>query len=80
LLLLAIVPMLGLFASFREVQKIYTVIGALFFPVLALAVLVFNGRASWVGRFRNGPVTVVALVGVLAFFAYLGLFGPSGGG
>jgi Mn2+/Fe2+ NRAMP family transporter len=80
LLLLATVPMLGLFASFREVQKIYTVIGALFFPVLALAVLVFNGRASWVGPFRNGPVTVVALVGVLLFFAYLGLFVPSGGG
>jgi Mn2+/Fe2+ NRAMP family transporter len=80
LLLLATVPMLGLFASFREVQKIYTVLGALFFPLLALAVLFFNGRASWVGeRFRNGPVTVVALVGVLLFFSYLAVRNSGGG-
>ncbi len=80
LLLLATVPMLGLFASFREVQKIYAVLGALFFPVLALAVLVFNGRASWVGaRFRNGPLTVVALLGVLLFFAYLAIRDSGGG-
>ena len=80
LLLLATVPMLGLFASFREVQKIYTVLGALFFPLLALAVLVFNGRASWVGeRFRNGPATVIALVGVLLFFSYLALHDSGGG-
>jgi len=80
LLLLATVPMLGLFASFREVQKIYTVLGALFFPVLALAVLVFNGRASWVGaRFRNGPATVIALVGVLLFFSYLAIRDSGGG-
>lgn len=80
LLLLAIVPMLGLFASFREVQKIYTVLGALFFPLLALAVLVFNGRASWVGaRFRNGPATILALAGVLLFFSYLA-FRDFGGG
>ena len=80
LLLLATVPMLGLFASFREVQKIYTVLGAWFFPLLALAVLVFNGRSSWVGaRFRNGPVTVVTLVGVLLFFSFLAIQGSGGG-
>ena len=80
LLLLAIVPLIGLFASFREVQKIYTVIGAMFFPLLAVAVLVFNGRASWVGaRFRNGPATIIALAGVLIFFSYLA-FRDSGGG
>ena len=80
LLLLATVPMLGLFASFREVQKIYTVLGALFFPLLALAVLVFNGRASWVGaRFRNGPATIIALVGVLLFFSYLAIRDSGGG-
>ncbi|HEY8519630.1 MAG TPA: Nramp family divalent metal transporter [Gammaproteobacteria bacterium] len=71
---IAIVPMIGLFASFREVQKIYTVSGALFFPLLALALLVFNGRASWVGeRFRNGPVTVAALAAVLAFFTWIAI-------
>jgi hypothetical protein len=76
LVLLAVVPMLGLFASFREVQKFYTVIGAVFFPLLALAVLVFNSRTSWVGeRFTNRPVTIVALVSVLIFFSWLGLKG-----
>jgi Mn2+/Fe2+ NRAMP family transporter len=71
LVLLAIVPMIGLFASFREVQKIYTVTGALFFPLLALVLLIFNGRPSWVGQLRNRPATVAALLGILAFFSWL---------
>jgi Mn2+/Fe2+ NRAMP family transporter len=73
LALIAVIPMLGLFSSFREVQKIYTVTGALFFPVLALALLIFNGRSSWVGaEFRNGAATSAALIAVLAFFSLLG--------
>lgn len=73
LLLIALVPIAGLFTSFREVQKLYTVTGALFFPVLALALLIFNGRSSWVGRqFRNHPTTIVCLVAVLAFFTWAG--------
>jgi Mn2+/Fe2+ NRAMP family transporter len=73
LVLIALVPIIGLFYSFREVQKIYTVTGALLFPVLAVALLVFNGRASWVGKeFRNGPAAVVALLVVLAFFGFVG--------
>ena len=35
LVVLALVPMIGLFFSFREVQKFYTVIGAYVFPLLA---------------------------------------------
>jgi hypothetical protein len=71
---LAVVPMIGLFASFREVQKLYTVIGAYIFPLLSLALLVFNGRSAWVGeRFKNRPATVVALIGVLGFFTWLAL-------
>ena len=74
LVLLAIVPMLGLFASFREVQKIYTVTGALFFPLLALVLLIFNGKPSWVGSdLRNRPVTVAALLGILGFFSWLAI-------
>lgn len=73
LLLLALIPMLGLFFSFREIQKLYTVTGAALFPVLALALLVFNGRSSWVGaEFRNRPATVVALLAVLVFFTFIG--------
>jgi len=71
LLVLAFVPMIGLFASFREVQKIYTVIGAFIFPTLALVLIVFNSRSAWVGRFKNHPVTVVVLAGVLGFFLWL---------
>src|SRR5690606_13191445 len=74
LILLATIPMIGLFTSFREVQKLYTVIGALFFPILALALLIANGR--WVQpAFRNKPATVVALVGVLVLFAWIGIAG-----
>ncbi len=74
LVLLATIPMIGLFTSFREVQKLYTVIGALFFPVLALALLIANGR--WVQpAFRNKPATVIALLGVLGLFAWIGIAG-----
>jgi Mn2+/Fe2+ NRAMP family transporter len=72
LVAIALVPIVGLFSSFRDIQRLYTVTGALFFPVLALALLVFNGRARWVGEFRNGPLAVVALVAVLAFFSLVG--------
>ncbi|MHC4992852.1 MAG: Nramp family divalent metal transporter [Planctomycetota bacterium] len=69
LLLLAIVPAAALFVNFRTAQKAYAIFGALFIPMLALALLVLNGRAGLVGeRFRNRwPVTVV-LVLTLAFF------------
>lgn len=72
---LAIVPMLGLFFSFRDVQVLYTVIGALFFPVLALGLLIFNGRSAWVGPQRNGVVGAAALAGVLVLFSWMALFG-----
>lgn len=76
LLLFALVPMVGLFFSFREVQKIYTVMGAFFFPLLALALLIFNGRRSWVGlELANRPATVVTLLGILAFFSWLAVSG-----
>lgn len=72
LVLLALVPMLGLFFSFREVQKLYTVIGAWFFPALALVLLVLNGRRAWIGESsRNRPVTTVVLLAVLAFFSWI---------
>jgi Mn2+/Fe2+ NRAMP family transporter len=74
LIIMAVVPMIGLFASFREVQKIYTFIGAYIFPTLALVLIIFNSRAAWVGpRFKNHPVTIVALAGVLVFFTWLAI-------
>ena len=74
MLVLAIVPMIGLFASFREVQKIYTFIGAYIFPTLAVVLIVFNSRGAWVGqRFKNHPVTIGILACVLAFFIWMAL-------
>ena len=72
LLMLALVPMLGLFFSFREIQKFYSVIGAWFFPLLALVLLVLNGRTAFIGaRHRNRPLTTAVLIAVLAFFSWL---------
>jgi len=71
---LAVVPMVGLFASFRDVQQLYTFIGAYIFPTLALVLIVFNSRSAWVGeRFKNHPLTIVVLIGVLAFFTWLAI-------
>ena len=70
LVLLAIVPMIGLFTGFAQVQKLYTISGALFFPFIALALLLLNGRSAWIGeQFKSRPVTAVVLMGVLAFFS-----------
>ncbi len=74
LVVLAVVPMIGLFSSFREVQKIYTFVGAYIFPTLALVLIVFNSRSKWVGRrFKNHPVTIGTLAGVLVFFTWLAI-------
>jgi Mn2+/Fe2+ NRAMP family transporter len=74
LLVLAFVPMIGLFASFRDVQQLYTFIGAYIFPTLALVLIVFNSRSAWVGqRFKNRPWTIAMLAGVLVFFTWLAI-------
>jgi Mn2+/Fe2+ NRAMP family transporter len=72
LIALAIVPMAGLFWRFQEIQKLYAVVGATFIPFLAVALLLLNGRAEWVGeRFRNRPATVAVLLATIAFFAWI---------
>lgn len=71
LIALAIVPIIGLQYRFDRVQQAYSMLGALILPLTALALLILNGRTDWVGRqYRNRPLTVVVLVGVLIFFAY----------
>jgi Mn2+/Fe2+ NRAMP family transporter len=73
LVAIAVVPMLGLFFSFREVQKVYAVFGALFMPLLALALLFMNGRSDWVGpRFRNRPLTSALLTATVLLFLFFG--------
>jgi Mn2+/Fe2+ NRAMP family transporter len=77
-LALATVPMLGLFFSFREVQKAYAVGGALFIPMLALLLLILNGRRAWVGALKNRGLTVAVLLATLLFFAWIGFAKISG--
>ena len=73
LIALATVPMLGLWQSFVYVQRSYSLLGAVVMPLLALALLILNGRGDLVGeRFKNRPLTVAVLIGVLLFFAYAG--------
>ena len=72
LLALAIVPVFWLGMPFSMVQKAYAISGALFIPMLAVTLLVLNGRRGWVGdRFRNRRVTAIILLLATAFFAWL---------
>ena len=67
---LATIPAIGLLTSFAQAQKYYAVFGALFIPMLAVALLVMNGRAKWVGdRHANSRVVSCVLVGAVALFA-----------
>ena len=71
---LAVVPLVHVTQPWRDVQKYYAVIGAAFIPLLAIALLVLNGRTRWIGReHRNRPVTVAVLVAILVFFAIAGV-------
>lgn len=74
LLALALVPMIGLQYNFQLVQKANSVFGALVMPMLAAALLVMNGRSDWIGaNNRNRWWTTAALIGILIFFAVVGL-------
>jgi len=79
LLVLGIVPMIGLFWSFRDVQRLYTVTGAMFFPFLALALLIMNSRKDWIGEFfKTRPIGVLTLLAILAFFCWVGFLEAMG--
>ncbi len=71
LLGLAFVPMLGLLVSFKDMQVLYSVVGAAFMPLVAIGLLVLNGRRKWVGNERNGVLATLALLATLAFFGYV---------
>lgn len=71
LLGLAFMPMLGLLVSFEDMQVLYSVVGAAFMPLVAIGLLVLNGRRQWVGDERNGLLSTLALLATLAFFGYV---------
>ncbi len=60
--------MLGLLIGFKEIQKIYAVIGALFVPLLAVALLILNGKREWMGSYTNQALSIIVLLAALAFF------------
>ncbi len=68
---IAFVPMLGLFTGFQQVQKLYAVAGAYFFPFLAIALLLLNCRAKWVGEhYKYGPPAIIGLIATIALFVW----------
>ena len=70
---MATIPMIGLWIGFAKMQKYYAIIGALFMPMLALVLLLLNGRVKWVGeRHRNHPLTSTLLIIILLFFLMAG--------
>lgn len=74
LVALAFVPLLGLGYDFQIVQKAYSVFGALVMPMVALTLLLLNGRAAWVGQsLRNRWWTSLTLIIIIGFFAWVGL-------
>ena len=73
LIFIGTVPVLLLWTTLERAQLLYAVFGALFMPLLAVALLAMNNRPAWVGReFRSGWVVNLALVATLAFFGWVG--------
>lgn len=74
-LLVGVAPLFLLNAQVRQIQLTYGVLGALFLPLLALTLLLLNGRSQWVGEAGRNPLWIsVALGACLVFFASLPLF------
>jgi len=70
---MAVIPMIGLWVGFARMQKTYAILGALFVPMLALVLLIMNGRTAWVGeRHRNHPAISGILILILMFFLGVG--------
>jgi Mn2+/Fe2+ NRAMP family transporter len=71
---IAFLPIFGLIAvPFKSMQKTYAIVGALCIPMLAIVLLVLNGRAKWVGtRYKNSMWTSLVLIVALLFFVLAG--------
>ena len=73
LLCLGTVPVVVLWTTLERAQLLYAVFGALFMPLLAVALLVMNTRTGWIGRdLRSGWIINLALAATLGFFAWVG--------
>ena len=73
---MATIPMVGLWVGFARMQKTYAIVGVLFVPMLAAALLRMNGKTGWIGsRYRNRPWTSAVLASILIFFLLAGYLG-----
>ena len=71
----AVLPLPGLLVRFDAVQKTYALVGAAFLPLLAITLLVMNGRADWVGQNnRNSTWTKIILSATIFIFLVVGWF------
>ena len=70
---MATLPMLGLWVGFANMQKFNAIWEALFMPILAMTLLILDGRARWVGEgYKKRPLTSTVLVLILLFFLMAG--------
>lgn len=71
LYVMATLPMFGLFVNFAAAQKAYAVFGAVFIPILAVALLLLNGSSRRIGsEYRNSRLcTAVLTIAIVLFVA-----------
>jgi Mn2+/Fe2+ NRAMP family transporter len=72
LVALGLASIAGLSSSFVRMQVVYAVLGALFVPMLALALLVLGGRKERMGALGNGLLAKIVLLGSLGLFLVFG--------
>ena len=72
LVALALVPIIVLGGEFKALSKYYSLVGAAFMPVLALALLYLNNLATVPTTHRNRWRSNGALALIVVFFAYAG--------
>ena len=73
LLFISIVPMVGLVVKFQTIQRTYAIVGAMFVPLLGVALLILNTRRAFIGeQLRNRWPSIAALVlAIVLFGAYV---------
>ena len=72
LVALGLASIAGLSSSFVRIQMVYAVLGALFVPMLALALLVLGSRQQRMGSLGNGALAKISLLGALGLFLAFG--------
>lgn len=73
LIAIAVVPLVLIGVSVREIQLAHAVLGALFMPLLAVTLLILNNNRAWVGSFRNGWTSNVLLIITVLMFVIAGV-------